>query len=34
MSYWRERSGSVIECLTQEREAAGSGLTGVTTLCP
>ena len=26
------RSGSVVECLTQEREAAGSSLTSVTAL--
>ena len=30
----RERSGSVVECLTQDRGAAGSSLTGVTALCP
>ena len=29
-----ERSGSVVECLTQDREAAGSSLTSVTVLCP
>ena len=28
----RERSGSVIECLTRDRRAAGSSLTGVTAL--
>ena len=28
----RERSGSVVECLTQDRGAAGSSLTGVTAL--
>ena len=28
----RERSGSVVECLTRDRRAAGSGLTGVTEL--
>ena len=28
----RERSGSVVECLTQDREAVGSSLTGVTAL--
>ena len=28
----RERSGSVVECLTQDRGAAGSRLTGVTAL--
>ena len=27
-----ERSGSVVECLTLEREAAGSSLTSVTAL--
>ena len=30
----RERSGSVIECLTQDRGAVGLSLTGVTALCP
>ena len=30
----RERSGSVVECLTRYREAAGSSLTDVTALCP
>ena len=30
----RERSDSVVECLTQDRRAAGSSLTGVTALCP
>ena len=30
----RERSGSVVECLTRDRRAAGSSLTGVTALCP
>ena len=30
----RERSGSVVECLTGDRGAAGSSLTGVTALCP
>ena len=29
-----ERSGSVVECLTQDPGAAGSSLTGVTVLCP
>ena len=29
-----ERSGSVVECLTRDRSAAGSSLTGVTALCP
>ena len=30
--FFRERSGSVVECLTQDRGAAGSSLTGVTAL--
>ena len=30
---WWERSGSVVECLTRERGAAGSSLTSVTALC-
>ena len=30
----RERSGSVVECLTQDQGAAGLSLTGVTALCP
>ena len=30
----RECSGSVVECLTQDRRAAGSSLTGITALCP
>ena len=29
---WREHSGSVVECLTRDGEAAGSSLTGVTVL--
>ena len=29
-----ERRGSVVECLTRARGAAGSSLTGVTALCP
>ena len=29
-----ERSGSVVECLTRDRRAAGLSLTGVTALCP
>ena len=29
-----ERSGSVVECLTRDRGAAGSSLTGFTALCP
>ena len=28
----RERSGSVVECLTRDQSAAGSSLTGVTAL--
>ena len=28
----RERSGSVVECLTRDRRVAGSSLTGVTAL--
>ena len=38
-SYWvlfmagGMRSGSVVECLTRDREAAGLSLTGVTVLC-
>ena len=30
----RERSGSVVVCLTRDREARGSSLTGITALCP
>ena len=30
----RERSGSVVECLTRDRRAADSSLTGVTALSP
>ena len=30
----REHSGSVVECLTRDRGATGSSLTGVTALCP
>ena len=29
---FRERSGSVVECLTRDRRAAGSSITGVTAL--
>ena len=29
-----EQSGSVVECLTRDREAPGSSLTGVSALCP
>ena len=31
---FKVRSGSVLECLTRDRRAAGSSLTGVTALCP
>ena len=31
--HW-ERSGSVVECSTRDRRAAGSSLAGVTALCP
>ena len=30
----RERSGSVVECLTRDRGTAGSSLIGATALCP
>ena len=30
----RERSGSVVECLTGDRGVAGLSLNGVTVLCP
>ena len=30
----RERSGSVVESLTRDQEAAGSSFTGVTAFCP
>ena len=29
-----ERSGSMVECLTRDQGALGSGLIGVTALCP
>ena len=32
VSMGRERSGSVVECLTRDRRVAGSSLTGVTAL--
>ena len=32
--FTRGQSGSVVECLTRERGATGSSLTGVTVLCP
>ena len=31
---YRERSGSVVECLTRDRGAAGSSPTRVAVLCP
>ena len=31
---YRERSGSMVECLTQDRRVAGLSLSGVTALCP
>ena len=31
--HW-ERSGSVVECLTRDRDAAVLSLTGITALCP
>ena len=31
---FRERSGSVVECLTRDRRATGSSLTGIIVLCP
>ena len=34
MDWLWERSSSVVECLTQDRRAAGLSLTGVTALCP
>ena len=30
---YRECSGSVVECLTRDRRAAGSSLTAITALC-
>ena len=33
-SFTWERSGSVLECLTRDRRAAGLSLNGVTALCP
>ena len=30
----RDRSGSVVECLTRDQGAAGSSLTSITVLCP
>ena len=34
LSLGRESSDSVVVCLTRDREAAASSLTGVTALCP
>ena len=36
ITIWDDRghSGSVVECLTRDRGAVGSSLTGVTVLCP
>ena len=31
---FREHSGSVVECFTQDQRAARSSLTGFTALCP
>ena len=31
---FRERNGSVVECLTRDHRDAGLSLTGVTALCP
>ena len=33
-AHYRECSDSVVECLTQDRGAAGSSLDGVIALCP
>ena len=33
-SIYRERSDSVVECLTRDRGAAISNLTSITALCP
>ena len=30
----KKRSGSIVECLTQDGGAVGSSLTGITALCP
>ena len=32
LGIWRERNGSVVECLTRDRRVAGSSLTDVTVL--
>ena len=34
VSLMKISGSSVVECLTRDREAAGSSLTGVTALCP
>ena len=34
ITFYRERSDSVVECLTGDRRAADSSLTGITALCP
>ena len=34
VSYIRDRSGSMGECLTRDQGFAGSSLTGITVLCP
>ena len=34
LTFQSERSGSVVQCLTRDRGAAGSSLTGVLALCP
>ena len=31
---WNECSGSVVKCLTRDRRAVGSSLSGITVLCP
>ena len=33
-NYYRERSGSVVECLTRDQRAVGSSLTRITQYCP
>ena len=32
--FQREHRGSVVECLTRDRRAAGSSLTSITAMCP
>ena len=34
LSHKKDVGSSVVECLTRDRRAAGSSLTGVTALCP